>query len=136
MIALLPATMAFADFDKPVSFEQLPATAKQFIKTHFPEAKITLATVDRGLFTTWDVIFRDGTQIEFDSRGQWKEIDCRGSFVPESVLHPRIVSFLREHYPDARVRDVERDSRRVEVNLNNRLELTFDSQGNLREYDD
>ncbi len=134
--ALLPATAAMADYDRPVRFEELPAAARTFIGTHFADAKVTLATVDRGLFTTWDVIFSDGTQIEFDSRGQWTEIDCRRGFVPEAALPAGVASFLREHYPDARVRDIERDGRYFDVNLNNRLELTFDLNGNLRDIDD
>ena len=132
----LPA-LAAEDGDKPVGFEELPVAAQKFIRTHFPDAKITLATVDREFMdTTYDVIFTDGTQIEFDSGGQWKEIECRISFVPESVLPPVITAFIRERYPDAHVRDVERDKRGYEVNLDNRAELYFDLKGNFMGYDD
>ncbi len=136
LAALVSTSTAMADFDRPVRTEELPAAARQFLATHFADAKVTLATVDRGLFTSWDVILNNGTRIEFDSRGQWDEIECRGTFVPMSVLHPGIASFLREYYPDAHVRDIERDGRRFDVNLDNRLELTFDSNGNLRDLDD
>jgi hypothetical protein len=137
LLALIPA-VAFADNDRPVGFDGLPAAAQKFIRDHFPDAKTTLATIDRELFdTTYDVIFTDGTQIEFDSRGQWKEIDCpRGSSVPAGVLLPGIASFIAEHYPDARVGDIERDRFGYEVNLSNRAELHFDSKGNFRGYDD
>jgi hypothetical protein len=129
---------AMADNDRPVSFEGLPAAAQTFIRDHFPDAKVTLATIDREFMeTTYDVIFTDGTQIEFDARGEWKDIDSpRGAFVPQSVLHPGIASFIGEHYPDARVSDIERDRQGYEVNLSNRAELRFDSRGNFRGYDD
>lgn len=131
----LPA-LAASDQDKPVGFGELPAAAQQFIRTHFPDAKITLATVDREFMdTTYDVIFTDGMQIEFDSGGQWKEIECRVSFVPESVLLPAITAFIRERYPDAHARDIERDKRGYEVNLDNRAELYFDLKGNFMGYD-
>ncbi len=136
IFALLPAVTR-ADGDRPVSFEQLPATAQKFIRTHFPKSKVTLATVDREFMdTSWDVIFTDGTQIEFNSSGEWKEIECRGTFVPEGVLLPGIASFIREHYPEARVRSIERDRRGYELNLDNRMELHFDLKGNFRGYDD
>ena len=129
--------LAVSDDDKPIDFKDLPATAQKFIRTHFPEAKITLATVDREFMdTSYDVIFTDGTQIEFDSSGEWKEIDCRRTFVPESVLLPGIAAFIREHFPEARVRDIERDRRGFELNLDNRRELSFDLRGNFRGYDD
>jgi hypothetical protein len=135
--ALTPATAAMADYDKPIRFEDLPAEAREFIRAHFPEAKVTLSTVDREFMdTTYDIIFTDGTQIEFDSRGRWKEIDCRESFVPNEVMLPGIVSFIGENYPEARVRDIERGRRGFEVNLSNRAELYFDSKGNFAGYDD
>ena len=135
-----PASAAAAidsDDDRPVSFGQLPAAAQKFIRDHFSDAKVTLATVDRELFdTTYDVIFTDGTQIEFNAKGEWKDIDCRGRFVPEAVLLPGIVAFLGEHYPETHVRDIERDKYGYEVNLDNRAELYFDTRGNFRGYDD
>lgn len=136
LIALLPLT-ALADNDRPVDFKQLPAAAQKFISTHFADSKMTLATVDRELLdTTWDVIFTDGVRIEFDSRGQWKEIECRKTFVPTKILLPRIASFIAEQYPDARVRDIERDRHGFELNLDNGAELYFDRKGNFRGYDD
>jgi hypothetical protein len=136
LLAILPAT-AMADNDKPVTFEQLPAAARQFISTHYSDAKMTLATIDREfLDTTYDVIFSDGTHMEFDSRGEWKEIDCRRSSVPEGVLLPGITAFIRENFPDARVRDIERDRHGYELSLDNRAELHFDTSGNFRGYDD
>jgi hypothetical protein len=133
--ALVPATAAMADEDRPVSLEQLPAAAQKFIATHFSDSKVMLATMDRDFFTTWDVIFDDGTQVEFDSRGEWKEIDCRKGFVPEAVVPAKIASYLRENHPQAHVRSMERDGRYTEVNLDNHIELTFDGNGTLREVD-
>jgi hypothetical protein len=140
LFAILPAA-AMADYDydydRPVKPENLPAAARQFIRTHFPDAKITLATIDREfLETTYDVIFSDGMQIEFNSKGEWKDIDCRRSFVPKSVLPAAIASFLGENFPDARVRDIDRDRHGYELTLDNRVELGFDRHGRFRGYDD
>ncbi len=132
-----PATSAKADNDKPVRFEQLPDAARKFIHEHFADAKLTLATVDKEVFeTTYDVIFTDGTQIEFNSRGEWKDIECRGRFVPEKVMMTEIVDFLRQQHPDARVKEIERNKNGFEINLDNRMELAFDTRGNFRGYDD
>ncbi len=139
LFSLIPSSVALAgaDEDRPLRFEDLPTDAREFIRTHFPDVKVTLSTVDRELMdTTYDVIFTDGTQIEFDSRGQWKEIDCRNSFVPDGVMLPGIIAFVGENYPEAHVREIERDRRGFEVNLDNRAELYFDSKGNFMGYDD
>ncbi len=136
LFAMLPAAV-LADDDRPIGFEKLPTAAQKFIRDHFADVKITLATIDREfLDTTYDVIFTDGTHIEFDSRGEWKEIECRRTFVPTGVLLPGIASFIGEQYPGARVRDIERDKWGYELNLDNSAELYFDPRGNFRGYDD
>jgi hypothetical protein len=137
LFALVPVAAMADNDDRPVDPEQLPARARQFIAAHFADVKITLATVDRELLdTTWDVIFTDGTRIEFDSRGDWKDIECRKSFVPEGVLLPRVAAHIRENFPDAGVRSVERGRHGWEVNLDNRMELRFGKQGEFLGYDD
>jgi hypothetical protein len=135
-LAASPALAAQED-DRPVSFDKLPDAAQRLIRDHFPDAQVTLATIDREFMdTSYDVIFTDGTKIEFNSRGEWLEIETRRGFVPEGVLLPGIVSYVKENFPDARVRDIERDRYGFEVNLDNRRELYFDLQGNFRRYDD
>jgi hypothetical protein len=136
LFALLPAA-AMASSDLPIGVKELPDAAQQFIRAHFASSTVTLATVDREFMdTSYDVIFTDGTHIEFDSHGVWKDIECRGTFVPEGVLLPQIAAFLREHLPEARVRDIERDRHGYELNLDNRRELHFTSRGKFSHYDD
>ena len=58
------ATIGCAD-DKPIAFEQTPVAAQQFIKTHFPQAKVLYAKVDKDVFDrTYDVVMADGSQLE------------------------------------------------------------------------
>jgi hypothetical protein len=129
--------LAAAEDDRPVSFDKLPDAAQRLIRDHFPDSQLTLATIDREFMdTSYDVIFTDGTKIEFNSRGEWVEIETRRGLVPEGVLMPGIVNYVKENFPGAGVRDIERDRHGFEVNLDNRRELYFDSRGNFRGYDD
>ncbi len=138
LLALLPVTFVSAEVDdeRPISFEQLPVASREFIKKHFPEAKMAFATVEGRLWPSYDVIFTDGTKMEFDSDGQWKDIDCKYSYVPEAVMLPKIVEFYKQIYPEARVKEIERDRSGYELRLDNRMELHFDLRGNFRGYDD
>ena len=44
LVCLFGVTLTVsADKDKPISENQLPAAARQFIKTHFPKNKIAMA---------------------------------------------------------------------------------------------
>ena len=67
-----------AEYDTPVTFQQLPAKAQSFIRQYFPERKIALSKKERELSgTTYDVIFSNGDKIEFFGNGDWKEIQCK-----------------------------------------------------------
>jgi len=47
-----------ASNDRPVTFEQLPQKAQQFIKQHFPNLQISIAKQDMDLTDkNYDVIF-------------------------------------------------------------------------------
>ena len=138
LIALLPVSFvsAEADDERPIGFEQLPAASREFIKKHFPEAKVAFATVEGRVWPSYDVIFTDGMKVEFDSSGVWKDIDCKYSYVPEAVMLPKIVEYCKQRFPDARVKEVERDRNGYDLKLDNRMEIKFDLRGNFRGYDD
>ena len=88
------AGVASAD-DKPITFEQLPAKAQQFIKTNFPQEKIAFTSLDRDIFgDTYDVLFASGTKLEFTDKGEWKEIECKYSTVDEKFIPEQIRKYV------------------------------------------
>lgn len=125
-----------ADDDKPVRIEQLPQSAQQFIKTHFGDSKVAIAKMETDWFDkSYDIIFTDGNKLEFDKQGNWKEINCKYSAVPASVVPQQIQKYVAENYPGAQVLKIERDKRDYEVKLSNKWELKFDLQFNLIDID-
>ena len=137
LMALMPATIALASDDRPITYEQLPAAARTFIEQNFPDAKVALATVESPHWNpTYDVIFTDGTKMEFIASGQWKDVDCKYSRVPDSVIPEKIRAFLAKHHPDSYVKEIERSRSKYEVKLDNGLEVRFDTSGEFRGYDD
>lgn len=137
LLALMPATMALADSDRPIEFRELPAAAQKFIKANFPDSKVALATVESPNWNpTYDVIFSDGMKMEFIASGEWKEIDCKYSRVPEKVIPQKMGDFLKTHHPDNFVKQIERGKNKYELKLDNGLELRFDVNGEFRGYDD
>lgn len=136
MLALMPAVMVSAD-DRPSRYENLPAKAKTFIEQNFPEAKVALVTVeDEAWDAQYDVIFTDGNKLEFDKAGEWKEVDCKYTRVPENVLPKRIREHVKANHPDSYVIKIERGWRKYEVKLDNRMELEFDKNGKFMRFDD
>ena len=136
-LTLTAVTPLLAGDDKPIQANNLPSAAREFIERHFTTAEISLATIDKELWdTTYEVFFTDGRKIEFDKNGQWKEIDCKYSRVPESAVPGEINRYLAAQHPGRHVREIDRDRRDYEVKLDNGLELKFDLRFQLIGYDD
>lgn len=129
-------TTAFADDDKPIQFSQLPATAQQFIKEYFGDKKIALAKMESDFFgKNYDVIFANGDKVEFDRSGEWTEVQCKFTQVPDKLVPEQVKKFVTENYPESKVVKFERDRNDYEVKLSNGWELTFDKQYQLIDMD-
>ena len=89
LISLVTATTCFAD-DRMILPEQLPAAAKTFIQTHYSGAKILFASKDLdGLSKHYEVHLNDGTQLDFDSKGNQitgYHGDSRKLCIPDYVM--------------------------------------------------
>lgn len=118
--------------DKAVTPEELPEQARSFLKEHFPEATIAFSKQDRDfLKVSYEVILTDGTKLEFRRGGEWKEIDRHHERIPDGIIPQEVVSRILELYPDSFVTKAEKDSRELEVELDNKLDLKFDKRNNL-----
>ena len=136
-LLLLGAWTGHAGDGRPVASTQLPQKVQQFIRQYFPKSKIALAKVDRDLLDTeYEVVFSDGSKAEFLKNGEWKEVSCRNSAVPAGILPEKIARKVEDLYPDARVIEIDRDSREYEVKLSDGTELTFDNRFELIDIDD
>lgn len=129
--AMLLSVPVFAGDDRPLTVQELPAAAQQFLRSCFPsdnkEHKIAYATVDDDWFDReYKVVFVDGSKVEFDRKGEWKQVECKYGRVPLSIVPQQIQAALADLYGDYVVVGIERDRREYEVKLSNRLEVTFD----------
>lgn len=127
---------ACADNHQPIDRNQLPEKAQTFLITYFPDAKISLARKDIDVMElSYDVIFIDGSKVEFDRKGNWTEVDCLTHPLPSGIVPETIDKIIRTHYPAAQATKIERDHREIEVKLNNRVELTFNKHLQLIDID-
>lgn len=129
-------SVANAGNDKIIVKEQLPAEAQTFINTYFGDLKISYAKEERDfLERSYEVVFTDGSKLEFSRNGVWKDVDCRYSEVPSAIVPVLINQYVNANYPDEKILKIERDSNDYEVKLSNRLELTFDKKFNIVDID-
>lgn len=136
-LVLAFSTVKADERDRIITKEQLPAAAQQLIAKNFGELKISLVKEDREFASrNYEVMFADGTKLEFTRNGEWKEIDCRKNCVPAELVPQKINDFVASRYPDAKIVQIDRDRHDYEVKLSNGLEFTFDKKFNLIDIDD
>ena len=56
---------------------------------------------------------------------------CRFAAVPDGIVPPQIVTYVGDIYPDAKILEIDRDKRDIELKLDIRVELAFDLQYNI-----
>ena len=129
--------IASADNDRIVPYENLPAKAQEFVKKYFPSEKVSYVKEEADFMElSYEVVFAQGTKVEFTGQGEWKEVDCRYSTLNEELVPEQIRAYVKQNFPDTKFVKIEKGYRDYEVKLTNRLELTFDMNFNLVDIDD
>ena len=121
--------------DKPVSEDKLPAKAKTFLSTYFPNIDITSVIKEED--GEYDVHLADLTEVEFKSNGEWKKVDCEKKPVPTGFFPNSIVTYVNTNYPDDYIEDIQFEHNRYDVGLSfSDFDLLFDKNGNYIGLDD
>ena len=131
------ANIRYDNDERQIEFRELPTKAQQFVKKHFANEELSMVILDTGLVSNeYDVIFASGTKVEFKGDGEWTDIDCRQGVVPADLVPKKIADHIKHKYPEATIRELQREYREWEVKLSNGLELTFDNSFRLTDIDD
>ncbi|WP_343707450.1 PepSY-like domain-containing protein [Flavobacterium sp.] len=116
--------------------EALPGNAQTFLKTHFGSKKPSYILEDKEILSTeYKVQFDNKIEIEFDKKGNWKEVDAKNGKVPKSIIPKKITSYIKENFPKEDVTKIEIESSGYETKLTNGLELKFNMKGDFIKID-
>lgn len=137
LLAVCTTVVALAGNDRMISVGELPASSQQFINTYFKGLEVSYAKVDEELFDkSYKVLFVDGSKVEFRRNGDWKEIECKYGEVPAGIVPRPIRDCVSTRFAQRRIISLDRDRRGYDVELDNGLDLEFDSGFRLVDIDD
>ena len=85
---------------------------------------------------SYEVFFADGDNVEFNSTGFWENVDCHNDSVPSSVLGYEISDYINTHHSGSYAVEIDVNMLNYDVELNNGLELEFDSYFDFVRYED
>ena len=88
VLALVAVQFAFAGDVITQDAKQLPLTARNFINQYFSKPHISHIKIESEILQTkkYEVLLTDRTEIDFDKKGNWLEVDCKKSAVPEALI--------------------------------------------------
>lgn len=119
--------------------KQLPNAALSFVVTYFPTAEVD--SIGKSLDKDYSVVLNSGVELEFNSKGDWSEINLKKNDFPESmkeILPEKMMEYLTVNYPESKIRKIEKTypgsknfGYRIRLNKPNNMELSFLKNGEL-----
>lgn len=77
VMAIVAVQFAFAGDVITKDINQLPLAARNFINQHFTSPQVSHIKIDSEIMSKkYEVQLTDGTEIDFDSKGNWTEVDA------------------------------------------------------------
>ena len=119
--------MALSVSAAEVTLKQLPQKAQDFIHTYFAKDQISKIHSHHHRYgNSYNVLFKDGSKINFNAMGQWTKIKLRNDSIPIEVIPEYITTYVWDEYPDVMIMSIESEGEGHEVELSDGTELTFD----------
>lgn len=116
----------------------LPEAARATIASNF-KAKVSIVKIDKdfGRINEYEVILTDGSEIDFDRAGNWKNVETNRSVsVPSGFIAKPIQDYVKAKHPGTKVVGIEKKRSGYDVELNNGVDLKFNADGKFLKYDD
>ena len=56
----------------------------------------------------YEVLLTDRTEIDFDSNGNWTDVDCKKAAVPEALIPVSVKEYVKTNFPQEIITKIER----------------------------
>lgn len=131
-------TMNADNRERPTTVDKLPAQAQQFLNDHFKDLTVAFVVEDPKMIgSEYEVTYTDRTEVDFGVDGNWTSVERKYSPVPASVVPQQIAAFMaKSNSPGQAIMSISRNAYSWEIELSGGLEIKFDLNFNVVEYDD
>ena len=121
---------------QPIAFENLPNGVQQEVLKCYTKDQIQFITVEKELLSTeYEFVLTNGVQLEFDENAKLLKAESKLG-LPEKLINPQIVAYVKANFPKAIITEYSCDKWEQDVELNNEIDLVFDSKNNFKHIDD
>ena len=111
VMAIVAVQFAFAGDVITKDINQLPLAARNFINQHFTSPQVSHIKIDSEIMSKkYEVQLTDGTEIDFDSKGNWTEVDAGKKKLPATIIPSFVNDYLKmNNFTNEFVTKIERD---------------------------
>jgi hypothetical protein len=129
---------ACADNDRIITFDQLPAAAQAIVQQYKNVADIAYVKLDPEFFggDEYSVRFNDGKEFEFEEDGSLHKVDYQYEAVPEALVPEVVRQQVKASFPQALIVEWGKSGWGWKAELNNKIEIKFDRNLQMRGLDD
>lgn len=121
---------------QPIAFNNLPNGVQQEVLKCYTKDQIQFITVEKELLSTeYEFVLANGVQLEYDGDAKLLKAESKLG-LPEKLINPQIVAYIKAHFPQAIITEYSYDRWEQDVELNNEIDLVFDSKNNFKHIDD
>ncbi len=138
VLALAAVQFAFAGDVITQDTKRLPMAARNFINQYFAKQQVSRIKIETGMLGAkkYEVSLANRTEIDFDGNGNWTEVDCDKTAVPEALVPVSVREYVKRNFPQEVIVKIERERSGMEVELGNDYSLKFNSKGKFVSMDD
>lgn len=122
--------VSFLLADEVIDISQTPKEILSFVKEHYPSLKIIQVQKDTD---EYEILTNDNTKLEFNANSSLKSISSTKQ-IPDNILPKNILDYIKKNYPNNFIIEYEKDDE-IEIELNNKINLEFDLNGNFLRID-
>lgn len=122
--------------DQVISYDQLPANAKNVVEKYFDKNNIAYVKKDGiGDWVEYEVKFLNQDEVDFNSNGEVRSVEMKSGAVPSELVPQQILDFVAKNYAGQTIVQYSVIYRGYEIELSSGLEIKFDKQCNVTELD-
>lgn len=111
-------TVSCSSEDKEFDNVALPIPAQLFVKQYFADATYSRVEKEKDDgFWEYEVWLSDGSQVEFDEKGEWTSVECKYSEMPVGIIPTGIAEDIVKKYPDLKPYKIEKEVGGYEIDI-------------------
>lgn len=132
LVVLLLGFAITTNAQKKIAITELPQPAQDFLKKHFNNVAVEKVKKDaehgeKG----YEVILKDGTEVEFWKDGSYREVDGGDKPIPTAFIPKEIKDYVAKNHPKEKITHIDYGHKDLDVDLTNNIDLEFTKDGKI-----